>query len=94
MIKFHLVVMKFTKFLSFYYVFFPLFHWKRSHLLGFTGFYWVIIGLRGKMGLVFDQVLLSRDEIYRVFTGFYWVLRGFTGFYRVIGLSGKMELVF
>ena len=46
------------------------------------------------MGLVFDQVLLSRDEIYRVFTGFYWVLRGFTGFYRVIGLSGKMELVF
>ena len=37
-------------------------------LLSFTGFYWVLVGFTG-----FYWVLVG-------FTGFYWVLLGFTGF--------------
>ena len=40
-------------------------------LLGFTGFYWVLLGI-----LQLNGVLLG-------FTEFYWVLLGFTRFYRV-----------
>ena len=46
-------------------------------LLGFIGFYWVLLGLPGFTGF------------YRVFTGFYWILLGFTGFYWVsLGFTG------
>ena len=98
------VLMRFTWFLLCYCgVFFSLLYWKRSQLPGFTGFYWVLMrstgiyrvlmALRGKMGLTFDQVSLSRDEIYQVFSvllcfffhffigrdHIYWVLLGFIG---------------
>ncbi len=43
-------------------------------ILGFIGFYWVLLGFTGFTG--FYWVLLG-------FTGFYWVLLGFTGFYWV-----------
>ena len=47
--------------------------------MGFTGFYWVLLGLNG-----FEWVSLGLNGFYWVllgFTGFYWVLLDFIGFY-------------
>ena len=63
-------------------------------LLGFTGFYWVLLGFLQLNGVLlgfigFHWVLLGFTEFLPGFTWFYWILLGFTGFSSVeLGFTG------
>ena len=72
-------------------------------LLGFTGFYWVLLGFLQLNGVLlgfigFHWVLLGFTEFLPGFTWFYWILLGFTGFSSVelgyTGFSPRCAIVF